>query len=61
VPIVLVGGDITVGLFVKRLVGSLQKRGCTNVIPEIIKNCGHYVPEEKPGIMVELIEHYALQ
>jgi len=45
--------------FVPRIVASLREHGCTNIRTEMIKGAAHYVAEEKPEIVAELIERYA--
>ena len=59
VPIVLAGSDNGVGQLNFKVAESLRKYGCSNVTTEIIKNSGHYVAEEQPEIVAELIERYA--
>jgi pimeloyl-ACP methyl ester carboxylesterase len=60
VPIVLAGGDHSVGPNLPEIAESLRISGCTNVITEVIKNSGHYVVEEQPQSVAELIGRYAL-
>lgn len=59
VPIVLAGGDHSMGEFNLRSAESLRKHGCANVTAEAIKNSGHFVAEEQPEIVAGLIERYA--
>lgn len=59
VPIVLAGADNSLGQINLKIAESLRKHGCANVITEIIKNSGHFVTEEQPEIVAELIERYA--
>ena len=59
VPIVLAGSDHGVGQLNFKVAESLRKYGCSNVTTEIIKNSGHYVAEEQPEIVAELIERFA--
>ena len=59
VPIVLAGGDKVVGQLIPRMAESLRKNRCTNVTTEVIKDSGHYVADEQPTIVAELIERYA--
>jgi pimeloyl-ACP methyl ester carboxylesterase len=59
VPIVLAGGDHSVAKFNPRIAESLQKHGCTNVAVEVIRNSGHFVVDEQPEVVVELIERHA--
>ncbi len=58
VPIVLAGADNSVGQINLKTAESLRKQGCANVTTEIIKNSGHFVAEEQPEIVAELIERY---
>ena len=59
VPIVLAGGDNSVGKFNPKIAESLRKRGCANVAIEVIANSGHFVADEQPEIVVGLIECHA--
>jgi pimeloyl-ACP methyl ester carboxylesterase len=59
VPIVLTGGDHAMGMLFPRLAQSLRQHGCTNVIVEVVKDSGHWVVDEQPEIVAELIERYA--
>ena len=59
VPIVLAGGDRAVGQLAPRMAEGLRRRGCANVTAEIIKDSGHYVADEQPAAVAELIERYA--
>lgn len=59
VPIVLAGGDHAMAMLFPRLADSLRKHGCANVTVEVVKDSGHWVVEEQPEIVVELIERYA--
>lgn len=59
VPIVLAGGDHSAGPNLPRIAESLRKNGCTNVIIRVIAKSGHYVVDEQPEIVAELIERYA--
>lgn len=61
VPIVLAGADNGMAEINQRIAESLRKHGCANVATEIIENSGHYVAEEQPEIVAELIERYASQ
>jgi pimeloyl-ACP methyl ester carboxylesterase len=44
-----------------RLAESLRQHGWANVTVEVIKNSGHWVVDEQPDIVAELIEHHATQ
>jgi hypothetical protein len=37
----------------------MRVHGCTNLTTETVKGAAHYVAEEKPGAVAELIERYA--
>jgi pimeloyl-ACP methyl ester carboxylesterase len=41
------------------IAAALRAHGCANVKVEVIKNSVHYVVEEQPDAVVELIERYA--
>lgn len=57
VPIVLAGSEAMTGLD-RATAESLMAHGCRNVSTEVIRNSGHYVSEEQPDIVAELIERY---
>jgi pimeloyl-ACP methyl ester carboxylesterase len=62
VPMVLAPGENSP--FVKlmpRLAEDLRAHGCANVKLEIIKNSVHYVVDEQPEAVAELIQRYARQ
>jgi pimeloyl-ACP methyl ester carboxylesterase len=59
VPIVLAGGAKGFGNLNARIAESLRAHGCGNVTVEVIQNSAHYVAEEQPEIVAELIERYA--
>jgi pimeloyl-ACP methyl ester carboxylesterase len=59
VPIVLAGGDKSVGQLNPRYAESLRQHGCTHVTTEIIADSGHYAVDEQPDRVTELIERYA--
>jgi hypothetical protein len=40
-------------------VDALQAHGCANVKVEVIKNSAHYVADEQPNAVAELIERHA--
>lgn len=58
-PIVLVGGEQSFGAMIPRFAASIRKKGCRNVRTEIVKNAAHYLADEKPDAIAELIEKYA--
>lgn len=55
-PLTLVGGDNSFGKFMPKLVEDLRRHGCRNVRLEIMKDSKHYVANEQPEIVAELIE-----
>ena len=61
VPILLAGGDRAMGLLIPRFAKSLREHGCSSVTVEVIKDSGHWVVDEQPEIVTELIERYASQ
>jgi len=54
----LAGGD-AFGNLNPRIAESLRAHGCANVTVEVVKIRAHYVAEEQPEIVAELIERYA--
>jgi pimeloyl-ACP methyl ester carboxylesterase len=58
-PLTLVAGDNSFGTFMPRLVEDLRRHGCKNVALEIMKDSGHYLADEHPDIVAQLIERYA--
>lgn len=59
-PVVLAPGEHSP--FEKLMPGfaeALRDHGCANVKIEVIKNSVHYVADEQPEAVVELIQHYA--
>ncbi len=59
-PLVLAPGEHS--LFVKLMPGfaeALRDHGCANVKIEVIKNSVHYVADEQPEAVAQLIERYA--
>ena len=59
VPFVLAGGDKFFAALLPKMAEDLRTHGCQNVIIETIKDSGHYVADEQPTIVAELIERYA--
>jgi pimeloyl-ACP methyl ester carboxylesterase len=59
VPLVLAGGDHGFGTLIARIATALRTHGWATVTTEIIKDSGHYVVDEQPEIVAELIERYA--
>jgi pimeloyl-ACP methyl ester carboxylesterase len=60
VPIVLVGGDRSLGQLALRTAESLRKHGCSKVAIEIIKNSGHWIIDEQPNVVSALFERHAV-
>ena len=58
-PIVLAGGDHAMGMLLPRLADSLRQHGCTNVTIEVVKDSGHWVVDEQPDSVAELIKRHA--
>jgi pimeloyl-ACP methyl ester carboxylesterase len=59
VPIVLVGGDKSFAKLLPKMGEDMRAHGCKTVTIETIKDSGHYVADEQPEIVAELIERYA--
>jgi pimeloyl-ACP methyl ester carboxylesterase len=59
VPIVLVGGDKSFAKLLPKMGEGLRAHGCKSIIIETIKDGAHYVADEQPEIVAELIERYA--
>ena len=60
VPLVLVPGENSpFERLTLNIAAALRAHGCANVKVEVVKNSVHYVVEEQPDAVVELIEHYA--
>lgn len=60
VPLVLAGADHGMGTLLPKLAESLKEHGCTRVAVEVVRNSGHWVVDEQPESVAELIERYAL-
>jgi len=59
-PLVLGAGSVSpFSRDLPALAEALQEHGCVNVKTELIQGGGHYVADEQPGIVEELIEKYA--
>jgi pimeloyl-ACP methyl ester carboxylesterase len=58
-PIVLAGGEHAFGKLIPRVAEALRKHGCVTVMIEVIENCGHYLVDEQPEAVAELIERSA--
>lgn len=60
VPIVFGAGDRDAfAKYVPTIAEAMRAHGCTNVQIEFIRNSSHYVAQEQPGVLAELIERYA--
>ena len=51
IPILAIGGESGVGASI----GAAMTKIATNVTTKVIVNCGHYVPEERPGEFSETL------
>jgi pimeloyl-ACP methyl ester carboxylesterase len=56
---VLAGGEHAFGKLIPRVAEALRKHGCVTVMIEVIENCGHYLVDEQPEAVAELIERSA--
>ena len=45
--------------FLPRIAAAMRVHGCTNLTTETVKGTAHYVAEEKPEVVAELIRRYA--
>lgn len=61
VPLVLAGGDRSFGKVMSSLKDSLGAYGWEDVRVETLHNLAHYIPDEQPEKIAELIERYAVQ
>lgn len=60
VPMVLAPGENSpFERFIPSIAAALRAHGCANVKVEVVKNGAHYLVEEQPDAVVELIERYA--
>jgi pimeloyl-ACP methyl ester carboxylesterase len=59
IPLALVGGDKGFGPLLGGLAQDLHALGWTTISTDIVPDSGHYVVDEQPGVVAELIEHYA--
>jgi pimeloyl-ACP methyl ester carboxylesterase len=57
-PIVLAGGDQGMGPLLLRLAEALRRHGCDNVTVEVVANSGHWVVDEQPEFVADLIERH---
>jgi len=61
VPLVLAGGDRSFGKVMTSLKDVLGAYGWENVRVEVLPNLAHYIPDEQPEKIAELIGRYAVQ
>ncbi|WP_343670928.1 alpha/beta hydrolase [Chitinophaga sp.] len=54
IPVMTVGGEYAVGENMRAVAEALSEAGRTVVIP----GCGHYIPEEQPVAVVELLREF---
>lgn len=59
IPLVMAGGDKGLGPLIPRFGESLRKHGWSNVKVEIIQDSGHWVMDEQPDKVSELLDRYA--
>jgi pimeloyl-ACP methyl ester carboxylesterase len=59
VSLVLAGGEQSFGPLLPDLARALSSYGWSDVKVELIANGGHYLADEKPQAVIELIERYA--
>jgi pimeloyl-ACP methyl ester carboxylesterase len=61
-PIVIGSGEHDAfAEFVPRIAAAMRQHGCANLATETIRGAAHYVAEEKPDAVADLIERYAAQ
>jgi pimeloyl-ACP methyl ester carboxylesterase len=58
-PIVLVGGDHSMGPANATIAEGLRARGCQSVFVETVESSGHWLVDERPEAVAELIERFA--
>lgn len=61
VPIVLAAGDKSFAELLPKMSEDLRAHGCQNVVVETVKDGGHYLADEQPEVVSELIERYAAE
>jgi pimeloyl-ACP methyl ester carboxylesterase len=61
VPIVLAGGEHSMAPLNPTVARSLREHGWRHVSVEVIADSGHQVIDEKPAIVAELLERYAVR
>ena len=61
-PIVIGAGEHDAfAEFLPRIAAAMRAHGCTRLNTEIVKGSAHYVAEEQPDAVAELIERYAAE
>jgi len=59
-PLLLAAGEHSpFNRYVARIAEALREHGCASVKTEVIRNSAHYVADEQPETVAELIERYA--
>lgn len=53
-PVLAVGGEYSLG----DMVGQVMQQLAEHVTPAVIKQCGHWIPEERPEDLVELLRPF---
>jgi pimeloyl-ACP methyl ester carboxylesterase/ketosteroid isomerase-like protein len=62
VPLLLAAGEKSpFNRFIPGIAQALREHGCTNVKTDVIKDSSHYVADEQPGTVAELVEQYATE
>lgn len=59
VPFVIAAGDHAIGPLLEKIAAGLKTQGCTNVTTKLIEQSGHFVVDEKPEEITQLIEDHA--
>lgn len=59
VPFVVAGADRVFGPLAEDIAAGMRTRGCSDVTVETIADSGHYVLDDQPARVLELIERYA--
>ena len=58
-PITLVGGDHAMGMLNPAVAAALPEHGWNTINVELIRDSGHWIADEQPDAVAELIERYA--
>lgn len=59
IPIALAGGDRATAALTKIMAQALRAKGASNVTAEVIANSGHFVADEQPRAVAQLIMRHA--